>query len=301
MERQRWAHIACLMERQRWAHIMSVADGSTVRPRGLARRLLAANAWLVYLFFYAPIVVLIVLSFNSNRLAGIWQGFTLDWYGEMLDNTAVLRSIRNSVIVALFSTVVSTALGTAAALAIERFRFRGRQAFDALLYLPVIVPDVTMAVMLLLFFVRAADALFVVSGAQVRLGLTTITLSHIAFNISFVAIVVRARLAGMDPVLEEAAADLYADRWQTFRRVTLPQMMPGVLAGALLALTLSLDDVVITSFVSGPGSTTLPVYVFGLVRRGVTPLINAVSTVMLVASMVLVFASLLLQRRRDPT
>jgi len=276
---------------------MSV-DGSTVRPRGAARRLLAANAWLVYVFFYAPIVVLIVLSFNDSRLVGIWRGFTLDWYGAMVDNTAVLRAIRNSLIVAALSTVASTVLGTAAGLAIERFRFRGRQVFDALLYLPVIVPDVTMAVMLLLFFVRAADAVFVVSGAQVRLGIITITLSHVAFNISFVAIVVRARLAGMDPVLEEAAADLYAGRWQTFRRVTLPQMMPGVLGGALLALTLSLDDVVITSFVSGPGSTTLPVYVFGLVRRGVTPLINAVSTAMLVASMILVFASVMLQRGR---
>ncbi len=272
--------------------------GSAVEPRGTTRRLLAVNAWLVYVFFYAPIVLLIVLSFNSNRLVGVWSGFTFDWYAQMLDNTSVLRAVRNSLIVAFFSTIVSTALGTAAALALERYRFRGRRVFDALLYLPVIVPDVTMAVMLLLFFVRAADALFVVSGASITLGLTTITLSHVAFNISFVAIVVRARLAGMDPTLEDAAADLYADRWRAFRRVTLPQLMPGVLGGALLALTLSLDDVVITSFVSGPGSTTLPVYVFGLVRRGVTPLINAVSTVMLVASMVLVLASVLLQRRR---
>lgn len=275
-------------------------QGSVVQPRGAARRLLAANAWLVYAFFYAPILALIVLSFNDNRLVGVWRGFTLDWYGQMLANGAVMRAIRNSLIVAAISTVLATALGTAAALALARYRFRGRQTFDALLYLPVIVPDVTMAVMLLLFFVRAADAAFVVSGTQVRLGLTTITLSHVAFNISFVAIVVRARLAGMDPTLEEAAADLYAGRWQAFRRITLPQMTPGVLGGALLALTLSLDDVVITSFVSGPGSTTLPVYVFGLVRRGVTPLINAVSTVMLVASMLLVVASVLLQRRRGP-
>lgn len=278
---------------------MSAAEHlSPTRPAGATRRLLTAHAWLVYLFFYAPIVVLIVLSFNQNRLVGIWQGFTLDWYAQMLDNTSVLRAIRNSLTVAAISTVVSTVLGTAAALALERYRFRGRGAFDSLLYLPVIVPDVTMAVMMLLFFVRAADAVFVASGARIGLGISTIAISHIAFNISYVAIIVRARLAGMDPVLEEAAADLYANRWQAFRRVTLPQVMPGVLGGALLALTLSLDDVVITSFVSGPGSTTLPVYVFGLVRRGVTPLINAVSTVMLVASMVLVAASLLLQRRR---
>jgi spermidine/putrescine transport system permease protein len=151
----------------------------------------------------------------------------------------------------------------------------------------VIIPDVTMAVMLLLWF----------SQLGLQLSLTTIILSHIAFNISFVAIVVRARLANMDEALEEAAADLYADRWQTFRRVTLPLIWPGVIGGALLALTLSLDDVVVTSFVQGPGSTTLPVFVFGLIKRSVTPEINAVSTVMLVASMVLVFVSLGFQRR----
>ncbi len=152
----------------------------------------------------------------------------------------------------------------------------------------MIIPDVTMAVMLLIFF----------ASANYTLSLTTIVLSHVAFNISFVAIVVRARVARMDPALEEAAADLYASRWQAFRLVTLPLIMPGVLGGALLALTLSLDDVVITSFVQGPGSGTLPVFVFGLIKRSVTPEINAVSTVMLVASMVLVFGSLLLQRRR---
>jgi spermidine/putrescine transport system permease protein len=138
-------------------------------------------------------------------------------------------------------------------------------------------------------------AVFGVAGA---FGLTTVVLAHVAFNISFVALVVRARLAGLDPSLEEAAADLYASRWQAFRRVTLPLIAPGVAGGALLALTLSLDDVVITSFVSGPGSTTLPVYVFSLVRRGVTPLINAVSVVMLVGSMSFVLVSLFVQRRR---
>jgi spermidine/putrescine transport system permease protein len=156
------------------------------------------------------------------------------------------------------------------------------------LYLPIIIPDVTMAVMLLLWFT---------STDVVPLGRGSITLAHIAFNISFVAIVVRARLAHMDPAMEDAAADLYANRWQAFRRVTLPLIMPGVLGGALLALTLSLDDVVITSFVQGPGSTTLPVYVFGLIRRSVTPEINAVSTLMIAVSMVLVLASLLFQGR----
>lgn len=267
-------------------------------PRSLSQRLLGLHAGLVFAFFYVPILLLIVLSFNNNRVVGAWTGASLRWYADMIGNRPILDAVQVSLVVALSSTLISTILGTAAALAIERFRFRGRQAFDGLLYLPVIIPDVTMAVMLLLFFVQAFELLQTVLGVRFGFGVSTITLAHVAFNISFVAIVVRARLAAMDQSLEEAAADLYANRWQTFRRVTLPLIMPGVLAGALLALTLSLDDVVITSFVAGPGSTTLPVYVFGLVRRSVTPLINAVSTVMLVASMLLVLASLLLQRRR---
>lgn len=263
-----------------------------------ARGALATNAWMVYVFFYAPIVVLVVYSFNDNSLVGVWTEASLRWYREMLENEAVLRALRNSVVVALVSTVIATALGTLAALALERYRWRGRQAFDALQYLPIIIPDVTMAVMMLLFFVQV----FEIAGffnLRMSLGLTTISLSHIAFNISFVAVVVRARVAGLDPRLEEAAADLYANRWEAFRRVTLPLIAPGIAGGALLALTLSLDDVVITSFVSGPGSTTLPVYVFGLVKRGVTPLINAVSTVMLLASILLVLASLAFQRRGE--
>jgi len=167
--------------------------------------------------------------------------------------------------------------------------------------MPIIIPDVTMGVMLLIFFFQAIGVIQDVFGVTFRTGLGTITLAHIAFNISFVAVVVRARLAQFDNSLEEAAADLYASRWQTFRRVTLPLIAPGVAGGALLALTLSLDDVVVTQFVSGQGSTTLPVYVFGLVRRGVTPLINAVSTVMLLASMLLVALSLGLQRSRGRT
>jgi spermidine/putrescine transport system permease protein len=263
----------------------------------LVDRLLAANGWLVYLFFYAPIVVLTVFSFNDNRRVGVWTRPSLRWYGEMLHNDAILRSLRNTLIVAAISTTASVILGTAAAISMERFRFRGQRSLDGLMYLPIIIPDVTMAVMMLLFFTQAFGLLDSLTGIRVDLGLGSISLSHIAFNISFVAVVVRARLAGMDPTLDEAAADLYASRWQTFRRITLPLIVPGVAGGALLALTLSLDDVVVTSFVTGPGSTTLPVYVFGLVKRGVTPLINAVSTAMLVASILLIGVSLAFQRR----
>ena len=270
---------------------------SGTRPRGLTERLMAANSWLVYLFFYAPIFVLIFYSFNDNRNVGVWTKPSLRWYADMFENDDVMRALRNSLIVAVVSTVISTIVGTAAAISLERYRYRGQRAYDGLLYLPIIIPDVTMAVMMLLFFVQAFDITNGLLGTRLQLGLGSISLSHIAFNISFVAVVVRSRLSQTDSSLEEAAADLYATRWRTFRRVTLPLIMPGVAGGALLALTLSLDDVVVTSFVTGPGSTTLPVYVFGLVKRGVSPLINAVSTLMLVASMLLVAGSLYFQRR----
>ena len=263
---------------------------------GFFGRLLAANAWAVYLFFYAPILLLIAFSFNDNRNVGIWTEASVRWYREMIGDAQVMGALRNSLIVAFVATIVSTVVGTMLAIALERYRFKGRGALDGLAYLPIIIPDVTMAVMLLIFFFQVFGIIDDVLGIHLDTGLGTITLAHIAFNISFVAIVVRARIAQFDSSLEEAAADLYASRLRTFWKVTLPLIAPGVAGGALLALTLSLDDVVVTQFVSGPGSTTLPVYVFGLVRRGVTPLINAVSVVMLVASMVLVGISLGLQR-----
>ena len=283
-----------------------MSQRSSAYPRGLARGALTANTVLVLVFLYAPIVLLTVFSFSGSRSPGQWGGFTLDWYRELSDNTRVQDAIWVSVRVGVVSTIVSTVLGTMAALALERFTFRGKRVFDALLYLPIIIPDVTMAVMMLLFFTQAFDFLDAWFGIGLAKGFATVVVSHIAFNIAFVSIVVRARIAGMDSTLEQAASDLYATRWKAFRYVTFPQIVPGVLGGALLALTLSLDDVVVTQFVAGPGSTTLPVYVFGLIRRGVTPLINAVSVVMLGASLALVVASLFAQRasegrrRREP-
>ena len=271
---------------------------TTATPKGLSRVLLSAHAGVVYVFFYAPIFILALYSFSDDRLVGRWGGFTLGWYRDFADNTEVQDALWVSIRVALFSTVVSVVLGTLAALALERFRFRGQRVFDAILYLPIIIPDVTMAVMMLLFFTEGIDLVNSVFGTGFSKGFGTITLSHIAFNISFVSVVVRARLGGMSEDLEEAALDLYASRWRAFRHVTLPQIVPGIAGGALLALTLSLDDVVITQFVSGPGATTLPVYVFSLIRRGVTPLINAVSVIMLAASIVLVLLSVLAERLR---
>jgi len=271
---------------------------TAVEPRGRTKFLLSLNGWLVYLFFYAPIVLLVIYSFSASRNVGTWGGWTLDWYGDFVDNRTARSALSDSLKVAAISTVVSVVLGTMAALALERFKFRGKQVFDALLYLPIIIPDVTMAVMMLLFFSQFFDAVNTVFGLSLRKGFGSVVASHIAFSISFVSVVVRARLAGMDNKMEEAALDLYATRWQAFRYVTFPQIIPGIAGGALLAMTLSLDDVVITQFVAGPGLETLPVYVFGLIRKGVTPLINAISVVMLVASMTLVALSLLFERTR---
>ena len=262
--------------------------------RGRARVGLTLNAALVFFFFYAPIALLVAFSFSDDELVGRWGGFTLRWYEEFAESDRIQSAIGVSVRVAVLSTVISVVLGTFGGLALERYRFKGSKLFDALLYLPVIIPDVTMAVMMLIFFTSLDDLI----GLQITRGFSTITLSHIAFSISFVSIVVRARIAGMSATLEEADQDLYASRWQTFRYITLPLILPGIIGGALLALTLSLDDVVITQFVSGPGSTTLPVFVFGLIRRGLSPLINAVSVVMLSASILLVLLSLLAQRAR---
>jgi spermidine/putrescine transport system permease protein len=238
------------------------------------------------MFLYLPIVILVIFSFNASRHSVAWRGFTLSWYAELFSDKLVGAALVKSLIVAASSTVVSTVFGTMVALGMERYDFPGKLPFDGLLYLPIIIPDIAMAVMLLLFFVMS----------KIQLGLVTIVLAHVAFNISFVAVVVRARLAFFDISLEEAAQDLYANEWQTLRRVTLPLIMPGVLAGALLAFTLSIDDFVITFFTAGPGSTTLPLRIYGMVKLGVTPEINALSSMMLVSSMLLVLMSLLLRK-----
>ncbi|HUS93742.1 MAG TPA: ABC transporter permease [Patescibacteria group bacterium] len=253
----------------------------------LGSRLLNWYAIGVFLFLYLPILILIIYSFNSNKVVGVWEGFSLRWYGELFRDRAIASALKNSLWVATWSTIISVILGTLAAIVLERYRFRGRTTYDAVLYLPIIIPDIVMALSTLLFFVMVGIAL----------SRYTILIAHVAFNISFVAIIVRARLASMDSNLEEAAADLGANEWLAFRRVTLPLLAPGIIAGGLLAFTLSLDDFVITFFVSGPGSTTLPVRVYSMIKFGVTPEVNAISTLMLVGSTILVVISLVIQRR----
>ena len=254
---------------------------------------LAASAGLLYLFLYAPIAVVIVYSFNAARHGGPWTGFTTEWYRRLLQDRQALSAAENTLWLGVCSTAISTVLGTMLGYGWNRFRFPGQRAVGALLYVPVFIPDIILAVALLLFYslVRAGLGLF-------ALGLTTMVLAHVTFQIPFVAIVVRARLVGLDPALEEAARDLGADAWQTFWRVTFPLILPGVLAGAMLAFTLSLDDFVVSFFTTGPGATTLPILIYSSVKRGITPDINALSTLIVLASVLGTILVALLQPSR---
>lgn len=284
----------------------------SVQPRTIRRRppqrwftrigrvLLNTTGAFGYSFLYLPIVILIVFSFNDSNLMARWGGFTTRWYGELFQDKLLLTALWNSLFVATVSTFIATIFGTMAALAMERYKFFAKTTFDALLYLPVIIPDIAMAIMLLLFFSLSGLGFtpwrIEILGVRFSVPFSVI-IAHVAFSISFVTIVVRARLANMDQHLEEAAQDLYANDFLTFRRVTLPLMLPGILGGALLAFTLSLDDFVITFFTSGAGFNTLPVRVFGLIKRGVTPKINAISTIMVIGSLSLIILSQILRKR----
>jgi spermidine/putrescine transport system permease protein len=266
---------------------------------GFLRPLLWLNALLAYAFLYLPIGVLVLFSFSASRYASIWGGFSLEWYVRVFHNPDIIRSLLNSLLVATVTTLLATTLGTLAALGLERFSERQRTArYDAALTLPILVPDIVQGISLLLLFVLIFNALERLLGWRPTLGHATIIIAHTAFAISYVAVVVRARLSGLDKTLEEAAMDLGAREWQVFRRVTLPLIWPGVLSGGLLAFTLSLDEFVITFFTSGPGSTTLPIQVWSMLKRGVTPEINALSTLLLLGSIGLVTLSVVVQRRR---
>ncbi|MEX2462257.1 MAG: spermidine/putrescine ABC transporter permease PotC [Paenibacillaceae bacterium] len=246
--------------------------------------------WLIYAFLYLPIIILIVYSFNKSKLNAVWTGFTFDWYGKLLHNSAVMEATRNSLLIAVVSTVVSTIVGTLAAVGMHKYNFKLKNVLSGLLYIPIVIPEIVMGIALLAFFAQL----------HISLGLLTLIIAHITFSIPFVVVVVRSRLEGFDKSLEEAAMDLGANGWQTFVRITLPIIMPGVVAGFLLAFTLSLDDVIISFFTAGPGSTTLPLKVFSMVKFGVSPEINALSTIMLLITLTLViFAERIGQKKGD--
>ena len=228
-----------------------------------------------YAFLYVPVLLLIIYSFNESRLVTVWSGFSIKWYGELLRNQQLLDAAWLSIRIAATNATFAVVLGTLAANALVRHgRFRGRGGFELLLTAPLVMPDVIIGLSLLLLFVAMQQTIGWPDGR----GFTTITIAHITFSMAYVAVVVRARLAQMDRSLEEAAMDLGARPLTVYLRITLPLIAPALLSGWLLAFTLSLDDLVIASFVSGPGSTTLPMVIYSSVRMGVSPQINALAT-----------------------
>jgi spermidine/putrescine transport system permease protein len=237
--------------------------------------LLWSAAGFAYAFLYLPLVIVVVYSFNDSRLNAEWVGFTLDWYRKLAENNEMLQAAANSLLIAFVASLVSTVLGTMAGIAMHRYRTR---LLPILVLTPIAIPEILMGVSLLIFFVML----------NLTLGLVSVALAHIAFCIGFVAIVVRARLAGMDESLVEAARDLGATPWQAFRLVTLPLIMPGVIAGALMAFTLSIDDFVITFFTAGAGTVTLPLQIYSMIKIAVTPEVNAVSTLLMLLTLVLI-------------
>lgn len=249
---------------------------------------LRAHLVVVYGFLYLPIVVLFVMSFNASGLPTAWGGFTFEWYQELAQHRAIINGARTSVMVALGATVVATVIGTLLALGLERVKTG--LVLDALVLAPAIVPDIVLAISLLAFYTLI----------QFTLGTVSVLLAHILFNIAFVAAIVRVRLHNLDPSLEEASLDLGASELRTFFGVTLPLILPGVLAGALLAFTLSLDEFVLAFFTAGPRTQTLPIVIYGMVRFGVPPTVNALAVVLITFSFTVIIASqrLALRTRR---
>lgn len=246
-------------------------------------------ACLVYLFLYIPIIVVIVFSFNTSKINIKFDGFTAEWYLRMFDNTTLMESFQNTLIVAAASTAISIVIGTLCAVGLSRFEFKLKGLITNSLYIPIAIPEIVFGIALLVFF----------SSIELKTGMLTLILSHVTFSMPFVAITVRSRIAGFDRSIEEAARDLGANEFRTFMRVTLPIIMPGVIAGGMLALTLSLDDVVISFFTSGPGSTTLPLKILGMVKKGVSPDVNALSTLVILGTVAIMAISHSAQSRLE--
>ena len=275
----------------------AASQRATKRSSG-GRWLLDSHLALMLLFLYAPIAVLVLFSFTTDAFGVRWTGFTLDWYAKLFEDERLVSAALNSIKVALISTVVATLIGTLTALGMERYRFRGRSGVDGLLYLPIVIPEIVMGLSLLAFFSFVFTIIESLTGVKLKMSIVTVILAHITFSISFVVIVVRASLRGFDQRLEEAAMDLGADEWRTFWEITFPLILPGIIGGALLAFTISLDDFIISFFTAGPGSPLLPIEVYAAVKRAITPKINAISTIMLAISVTLIVLSQVVQRKR---
>jgi len=262
------------------SELSTPTKGKKVLPVGHYRGL---GAWTIFffIFLYLPIVVLVFYSFNANRMVMNWGGFGIEWYLKAFENDDIQKAVWNTLIVATVSTVFATAIATIGALVLARGgNFRGKTLSLGLITLPLMVPEIVTAVAVLIFF----------SAIGLNWGLGNVIIAHITFCIPFAFMPIRARLEGMDTSMEQAARDLYASEWETFRYVTVPLLMPGIVAGAMLSFVISMDDFIITLMVGGAGSTTLPVYIYSMIRRGLTPEINAVCTVLLFVSIVIVTA-----------
>ncbi|MCH4169023.1 MAG: ABC transporter permease subunit [Streptococcaceae bacterium] len=243
---------------------------------------------LVCLFLYLPIVIVVIFSFNTSKMNILFEGFTTSWYGTMLDNRPLMEALWHSLYVGVVSTVIATIIGTLGAFALHKYQFPGKKLLDKILYIPIVIPEVVLGIALLSIF----------TVAKIQLSLNTLILSHITFCIPFVLITVRARLSGLDDALEEAALDLGASPFVAFYRITLPLIFPAIISGAMLAFTLSLDDVIISFFTTGPDSTTLPLKVLSMVKTGVTPEVNALSTVMMLIMVSVILFNAIFQVRQ---
>jgi spermidine/putrescine transport system permease protein len=243
---------------------------------------------LVLLFFYAPIVFLVAYSFNSSRLNVVWESFTLKWYGLLWQDNRLLTAIENSILVAVAATLISVVLGTTSAWLLHRYRYRGVRTISTLAFIPMVVPEIIMGISLLVFF----------KSIDVGLGYGTVIIAHTTFCFPFVMAAVQARLVGLDPSLEEAALDLGATPLEAFWHVIVPYLMPGIVSGALMAFALSMDELIVTYFTSSSASATLPLRIYGMAKVGLNPMINALSTIFIVATIVLLLASEWVKRIR---
>jgi spermidine/putrescine transport system permease protein len=273
---------------------MAFLRRTPIGPLDYGRRLwIRASLLATFVFLYAPIVTLMAFSFNDSRRNIVWRGFTWKYYEKAWNNDSLFEAFTNSLSIAFFSTVISTVLGTLVAVMLWRFRFPFKGAYEGAMALPIVIPEICMGVAMLVFFARIGWP----TGMPWPFNLSAITIAHISFSFPFVAVVVRARLVNFNRELEEAGKDLGASEWEIFRDILLPFLRPGIVAGALLAFTLSLDDFVITFFTSGPETITFPVKVYSMVRFSVTPEVNAASTVLIVVTVVLTSVALWLQNR----
>ncbi|WP_026884349.1 ABC transporter permease [Clostridium akagii] len=247
----------------------------------LLRRLERAYVLLIFAFLYVPIAIIVIYSFNATKSNVVFSGITFDWYTALFNDDDVITALINSLTIAAISTAISAVIGTVGAIGLQRQKFKGKGAMDLLIYIPIVIPEIIMGISLLVFF----------SALQMDFGILTLVLAHTTFCIPFVLINVKSRLAGFDMSVEEAAMDLGASKFTVFRTITIPLIFPAIISGAMLAFALSLDDVIINFFVSGPESTTLPIKIFSMLRFGLSPEINALCTIMLLATFVVLILS----------